>query len=215
MSSDVGRSSFTGTRPSIRSNTSGAGGLATSRSKMSWMYSVSGWPRALARLVSSRWSRSGTFLTWIIFDMCEACHMRRAWARPILQAAKGRWFAHFSVKSTREPAGQSTRTSSRRPLLPAPRPSTSTSHGRRARELRWTSRSRRARSSDTWRKCERLDGTGKVPRRFTAVTSTWRTPSGSPTVREAAGRVRVRSASPGGSAIGARQVQVSRGRHRR
>jgi hypothetical protein len=39
---------------SIRSNTSVAGGLATSRSKRSWMYSVSACPRAFARLTNSR-----------------------------------------------------------------------------------------------------------------------------------------------------------------
>lgn len=69
MSSAAGRPSFTGFLASIRSKTSDAGGRATSRSSRSSMYSVNAWPRALARLVSSRWSRSGTFRTWIILDM--------------------------------------------------------------------------------------------------------------------------------------------------
>jgi hypothetical protein len=31
--------------------------------------------RAFARRTSSRWSRSGTFRTWILFDMRTACHV--------------------------------------------------------------------------------------------------------------------------------------------
>lgn len=61
---------------SIRSKMSSAAGLATSRSRISSMKSVSACPRDFARFVSSRWSLSGTLRTWIIFDMRKAWHMR-------------------------------------------------------------------------------------------------------------------------------------------
>lgn len=67
--SAAGRPSLTVALASIRSNTSSAGGLATSRSRMSWTYPVNVWPRRAARLTSSRCRRFGTFLTWIMIDM--------------------------------------------------------------------------------------------------------------------------------------------------
>jgi hypothetical protein len=42
---------------------------------------VSVCPRRFARFTSSRCSRSGTFLTWIIADMRRACHMCSTWSR--------------------------------------------------------------------------------------------------------------------------------------
>src|SRR5437870_1079329 len=119
--------SFTGVLFSIRSSTSAAGGLATSLSSSSWMYSVSAWPRAFARLVSSRWSRSGTFLTWIILDMRGACHMcctcsRRVVSRSTahLPASRGRQAAELEPPcANRWSAWSPGSTAS--PLVPRPR----------------------------------------------------------------------------------------------
>src|SRR5690606_14173207 len=46
--------------------------------------------RARARRVSSRCSRSGTFLTWIILGMRRACHMCRACSRTAVEPSRGR-----------------------------------------------------------------------------------------------------------------------------
>lgn len=76
MKSAAGRPRSTGVALAICSKTSSASGRETSRSRISWMYEVTVRPRFLARLTSSRCSRSGTLLTWIILGMRGACRMR-------------------------------------------------------------------------------------------------------------------------------------------
>lgn len=62
-----------GSRSRAAAKTSSRGGVATSRSSISSMYLVSEIPRNRARRTSSRWRRSETFLTWIIFAMLATC----------------------------------------------------------------------------------------------------------------------------------------------
>lgn len=76
MKSAAGRPRSTGVALAICSKTSSASGRETSRSRISWMYEVTVRPLFLARLTSSRCSRSGTLLTWIILGMRGACRMR-------------------------------------------------------------------------------------------------------------------------------------------
>ena len=75
ISSAAGAPRSTRERRAIRLKTSWGCGRPTSRSRIRSTYWVKVSPAARARLVSSRWSPSGTFRTWIILDMRLASHM--------------------------------------------------------------------------------------------------------------------------------------------